>query len=155
MVTKVCPVCWFEFEARRYNAKFCSPACKQKNHRVKHGQVTQNKTTDRRVNDRCTCQHCGKGFWRSGKGRPAKFCGNSCRQMANTAKKAAAFHWYKQQRKISDYEAWCYVESVGTDAMDRLAAAEGWHYSHIERRYYKPQMMFSLDPSNFGFVKNA
>lgn len=152
MVTKVCTQCWFEFEARRRNAKFCSNACKQKAHRISKGQKFENKATAKTANERCSCRHCGKGFWQSGKGRKALYCGATCRQMANLAKKGAAFRWYKVQRGISDYEAWCYVETVGTDAIDRIAEAEGFAYSYQQKIYYKPQAWFSLDPATFGIV---
>lgn len=153
MVTKVCSQCWFEFEARRSNAKFCSNACKQKSHRIGKGQKFQNKPMAKTANERCTCRHCGKGYWQSGKGRKALYCGATCRQMANTAKKSAGYRWYKGQRGISDYEAWNYLELIGTDGMDRIAAAEGWHYSYVQRQYIKTQAYFSLDPMNFGIVK--
>lgn len=73
--------------------------------------------------------------------------------MANLRKKAAAWRWYKIVRGINDYEAWNYVEAVGTDAIDRLAAAEGYHYSYQQLMYIKTQAYLSLDPMNFGIVK--
>jgi len=154
MVTCVCKQCWFEFQAKRSSAKFCSPACKQKYWRIEHGQQFENKPKHT-PDERSHCEHCGGGFWQSGKGRKAKFCSNSCRQLANRAKIAAAFKWYKRARQISDHEALCYVETVGTDAIDRLAAAEGFHYSRVEKMYIRTQAYFSLDPMNFGIVTNG
>lgn len=153
MIQVACKQCWFLFEARRSNAKYCSPACKQKAHRIAKGQKAANKKASRTPNDRAICRHCGDGFWQSGKGRKAHYCSQSCRQMANIAKKHAGFNWYKQARGISDYEAWNYIEAVGTDAIDRLAAAEGLHYSYPQRMYIRTETYFSLDPLNFGFVK--
>jgi len=154
MIQVACKQCWFVFEARRSSAKFCSAACRQKNHRQEKGQPIA-KETKFTAEHRSHCEHCGDGFWQSGKGRKAKFCSNSCRQLANRAKISAAFRWYRKARKISDYEAFSFVESVGTDAIDRLAEADGWHYSRVERMYIKTQAYFSLDPMNFGIVTNG
>jgi len=150
MVQCVCQQCWFVFEARRSSAKFCSPACKQKAHRIKNGQRFENKV--KTVNERCMCRHCGAGFWQSGKGRKAHYCSNSCRQLANVAKKHAGFRYYKRMGNASDYAAWTAVETLGTDGVDELAAAAGYHYSYVQRMYIKTEAYFSLDPMNFGIV---
>jgi len=151
MVTKVCKTCWFEFESRRSSAKYCSAACRQKDFRYRNGQTSSAAGVPKTMDERKTCQHCGKGFWQKGKGRPAKWCSNGCRVSANATKKRAAFNLFQEKLGYTYGGAYMAIGRGSLDAADAIAANNGYHYSFVQRQYIRTQLWFSLDPQQFGF----
>lgn len=150
MVTKVCKQCWFEFEARRSTAKFCSAACRQKNHRSNNTVSSTAAAYHRTIDERLTCPHCGKGYWKSIKGRPAKYCSNSCRSSANRIKKAAAFRLFQEKLGYTYGGAYMAIGKGDLSKADSIAAMHGYHYSLLQRQYIKTVAWFSLDPEQLG-----
>jgi len=141
VINKICSQCFNVFEARRSNAKFCSPACKQKAHRIKHGQNnTAFGSWADATKTRYACKHCHNGFYGSGKGRTPKFCSNSCRVSANRFKHAASFKFVKKMNGSSlgwsDYECFVHVQDSGTAAIETWANKTGWEYSYATRSFW-------------------
>jgi len=136
---KYCPVCECGFFYRRESAKFCSPACKQKAHRIAHGQTVARSEAARRtveeLSSKALCPHCLKSFWQNTRGRKRVFCSNSCRVSAHRLKIAAAWRLVKWLNKVNDYQALALVDSIGTGGVDELALQHGCKYSYTTRTY--------------------
>lgn len=143
MLNLICSQCHNVFRARRASAKFCSPACKQKAHRVKRGQKdTRFAFIDEiSIRERVVCKHCQRSFYPQSKGRKPKYCSNSCRQSANKFKQAAAYKFVKAINGAalgwSDYDCYMYVLEQGTDAIEKWATSLGWEYSYTVRRFWQ------------------
>lgn len=152
MVKRVCKSCWFEFEARRCNAKFCSAACRQKHWRNRHAETSTAADNMRPKMERKTCPHCNAGFWQNPKGRKAVYCSNSCRSSANRMKKTAAFTLFQEKLGYTYGGAYMAIGKGTLDAADTIAASNGYHYSHVQRQYIRTQAYFSLDPQQLGIV---
>jgi len=150
MTNLICATCYNPFKARRRNALYCSPSCKQKAHRHRHGQ--NNKAFGEwadKTKPRHTCKHCGNGFWGSGKGRTPKFCSNSCRQSANIRKQHASFQFIKMMNgsalEWASYDCWMYLKQKGTGHIEEWANRIGWEYSYSAGCYWQSTRKLWLD----------
>jgi len=138
MISKICGNCGTRFEARRSSAKWCGNACKSQNARNKVAtRKAKAKAWKETKVDRASCQHCGKGYWQPVTGRKAKFCSNSCRQMANVAKKTAMDNLMTRLQHM-DYHMQPFFEArkIGADYFDELVARIGFEYHIFTRSYY-------------------
>jgi len=136
---KYCPVCECGFFCKRNSAKFCSPACKQKAHRIAHGQTVLRSEATRKtvaeLSERKFCLHCQRAFWENTNGRKRQFCSDSCRVSANRFKHAAAWRFVRSIRAKGDYDAFTFVDENGTKAVDELALQYGCSYNYGTRQY--------------------
>jgi len=131
----MCEGCGDIVEVARVSAKYCSSACKQKAWRIKNG--LQLARGEKKVQtERCTCKHCGKGFWQSGKGRKARFCSNSCRQMANVVRKVAIDNLLTRLLHMDYHMKPFYAAAdAGVEHFDSAVEEMGFVYDYIARAY--------------------
>lgn len=143
MVLCKCSVCGVEFYARRMSARYCSPACKQKQYRLLHGQpmtVEEARHMLEAKSTRCTCVGCGRGFWRAAKGRKPKFCCPSCRQTFMTAKRRALIRWYVVHVENAQLPERLSAEWYAS--VEKSAREGGWRYIHAQRSMSQMQLLF-------------
>lgn len=97
-----CVICNNRFEAKRRDALYCSDTCKQKAYLIRKGVVplTEREATAMvaRHSQQKTCCYCGRQFWSFPKGRPPKFCSDSCREGFRKAQIRALTYWCAQHR---------------------------------------------------------
>lgn len=141
MIQLFCQVCGHDFEARRASARYCSPACKQKQYRVLHGQKMTKKEARTRVNvcesAEKRCPNCNRRIPpKLGKGRVRKFCSNGCRAMYHRAKENAAI----RATGFGNYHG------QTLSVMDKALKELGLYYNHAHKAY------FFVQPQLFGRV---
>lgn len=162
MISKLCSNCGCEFEARRNTAKFCSPACRQQDYRIRNGQQFSNVSStlvQQSARDlRLTCPHCGKGYWQGSTGRKRQYCSDSCRVSANRRKVNATRNLIRKlSKRGASMDKFIDAANVGTVEFENLVKRYGFVYDGKNGVYFEDHRQsdfFGKSPShNFGVRK--
>ena len=137
IIREWCLMCGNEFTAHKPGAMYCGSACKQKAYRQRKGAETRSNRYGKSVNKTPadgliskplkSCPHCGKRF-RPGR-KDQKFCGASCRVVANRNKQARTMSKLKRETGKTDFDLYQQQDKHGWDFMYLMLENMGFIYS--------------------------